>query len=168
MSKEKRLDKIEKDANKYEKEYHGCGRCVVRSIIENLDIGSYSLVKAAGPLAGGIAMRGQTCGALLGGLLLLGLETSSDKMIEIKPDDKSTLISLASGFNLCRKVEKEMGSTICNDIQEARLGRSFNIADPEEYKKFKEAGGYEECPKVVGEIAKMTAEMILEHKNSRT
>lgn len=162
LSREELLDKIEKDARNYERKYHGCSRCTVRSLVENLDLGDGSVVKASEPLAAGIAMRGETCGALLGGLLVLGLSTAGEEMIEIDPEDETTLVPLATGYNLCRKVEEKIGSTLCHEIQEMKVGRSFNMTDPEEYEEFKKAGGYEVCPKIVGKIARMTAELILD------
>jgi len=45
------------------------------------------------------------------------------------------------------------------------LGRFYSLADPEQYEEFIEAGGYRECPKVVGKIARMTAEFILDYRD---
>ena len=71
--------------------------------------------------------------------------------------------SLAAGFRLARKVEKEFGTTNCTKIQTDKVGRFYSLADPEQYQAFIEADGYKECSKVCGRIARMTGEFILEY-----
>jgi C_GCAxxG_C_C family probable redox protein len=159
-SREELLDKIEKESHDYEKDFHGCSRCVLKPLQDNLDLGDEASLKASTTLAAGVAMRGETCGALLGGLLAVGIATASE---DFKDVDALTN-SLAAGFRLARKIEKEFGTTNCTKIQTDRLGRFYSLADPEQYKAFIEAGGYTECPKVVGKIARMTAEFILDHR----
>ena len=160
-SREEFLDRIEKEAHNYEKNFHGCSRCVLKPLQDNLDLGDEASLKASTPLAAGVAMRGETCGALLGGLLAVGIATASDDI-----EDLDALAnSLAVGFRLARNVEKEFGTTNCTKIQTDKLGRFYSLADPVQYKAFIEAGGYRECPKVVGKIARMTAALILDYRD---
>jgi hypothetical protein len=42
------------------------------------------------------------------------------------------------------------------------LGKSYNLAKPEEYKEFEKAGGYDTCSKVVGKCARLAAKTIFE------
>ena len=158
-SREEILNKIEQTAHNYEKEFHGCSRCVFKALQDYLDLGDVPSLKASTPLAAGIAMRGETCGALIGGLLAVGIVTAKEDL----KDSNALNNSLAAGFRLARKVEKEFGTTNCTKIQTDRLGRFYSLADPEQYKAFIEAGGYIECPKVVAKIARMTAEFILDY-----
>jgi C_GCAxxG_C_C family probable redox protein len=162
-SREELLNKIEKTAHDYEKEFHGCSRCVFKALQEYLDLGDGISLKSSTPLAAGVAMRGETCGALLGGLLAVGIITAQEDL----KDSNALNTSLAAGFRLARKVEKEFGTTNCTKIQTERLGRFYSLADPEQYKAFIEAGGYVECPKVVGKIARMTAEFILDYLDKK-
>jgi C_GCAxxG_C_C family probable redox protein len=162
-SREELLNKIEKTAHDYEKEFHGCSRCVFKALQDHLDLGDGPSLKASTPLAAGVAMRGETCGALLGGLLAVGIVTAKEDL----KDSNALNNSLAAGFRLARKVEKEFGTTNCTKIQTNRLGRFYSLADPEQYKAFIEAGGYVECPKVVGKIARMTAEFILDYLDKK-
>jgi C_GCAxxG_C_C family probable redox protein len=159
-SKEELLDRIEKEAHDYERDFHGCSRCVLKPLQDNLDLGDEASLKASTPMAAGVAMRGETCGALLGGLLAVGIATASEDLKDVN----ALTNSLAAGFRLARNVEKEFGTTNCTKIQTDKLGRFYSLADPEQYKAFIEAGGYRECPKVVGKIARMTAELILDYR----
>jgi len=130
----------------------------LRALEEHLNLRDGSAVKAATPLAAGIAMMGETCGALLGALMAIGLATAGDRL----DDEAAFMLSMVSGYRFYRRFEREFGSAVCRDIQKARLGRSFNFADPEEYEAFQKAGAYEECPKVAARAARMAGEFILE------
>ncbi len=162
-SREELLNNVEETAHGYEKEFHGCSRCVFKALQDHLDLGDGVTLKASTPLAAGVAMRGETCGALIGGLLAVGIVTAQEDL----KDSNVLNNSLAAGFRLARKVEKEFGTTNCTMIQTERLGRFYSLADPEQYKAFIEAGGYVECPKVVGKIARMTAEFILDYLSNK-
>jgi len=158
LSKEELLDKIEETAHNYERDYHGCSRCTLHALQEHLGLGNELTFQASTPLAAGVAMRGETCGALLGGLLAVGLATASKEMGDLAAASGST----AMGFRYARRFERAMGSSICRDIMTARLGRFFNLADVKEYEEFGKAGGYRECAEVVGKAARLAAEFILE------
>jgi C_GCAxxG_C_C family probable redox protein len=158
VHKEQLLDKIEKSAHDYERDFHGCSRCVFKALQEHLDLVGVDTLKASTPLAAGVAMRGETCGALLGGLMAVGILTAKEDL----QDTTALTTALGAGFKLARKVEKEFGTTNCTKIQTDRVGRFYNLADPEQYKAFISAGGYTECSKVVGRIARITAEFILD------
>ena len=162
-SREELLNKVEETAHDYEKEFHGCSRCVFKALQDHLDLGDGPSLKASTPLAAGVAMRGETCGALIGGLLAVGIVTAKEDL----KDSNALNTSLAAGFRLARKVEKEFGTTNCTKIQTDRLGRFYSLADPEQYKAFIEAGGYVECPKVVGKIARMASEFILDYLDKK-
>jgi C_GCAxxG_C_C family probable redox protein len=160
-SREELLSRIEKEANNYEKEFHGCSRCVLKPLQDHLNLGDDASFKASTPMAAGVAMRGETCGALLGGLMAVGMATASEDMT----DADALRNSLAAGFRLARKVEKKFGTTNCTRIQTDKLGQFYSLADPEQYEAFIEAGGYMECSKVCGKIARMTAEFIMEYRD---
>ena len=162
-SREELLNQVEEAAHNYEKEFHGCSRCVLKGLQDHFDLGDGATFKASTPLAAGVAMRGETCGALLGGLLAVGMVTATEEI----EDADALNNSLASGFRLARKFEKEFGTTTCVKIQTDRLGKFYNFADPEQYDAFIEAGGYVECPKVVAKTARITAEFILDYQEKR-
>jgi len=69
---------------------------------------------------------------------------------------------MSAGYRFLPRFVREMGRSRCRDIQMARLGRFFNILDPVEYERAKDAGIYRECSKVVGKTAWIAANFILE------
>ena len=158
LSKDEILDRIEKSAYECERQYHGCSRCTLWALEEHLELGDGSAVRAATPLAAGIAMMGETCGTLLGALMAIGQATAGEQL----GDEGAFMMAMVSGYRFYRRFEGEFGSAFCRDIQKARLGRYFNLAEPEQYEAFQKAGGYEECPKVAARTARLAGEFILE------
>ncbi len=121
-------------------------------------------------LSGGVARQGETCGAIIGALLALGLVIGRERMedeeaykammepsIEVRSRFKEEL-KKQFGF------EEELESTLCCHIQEKIYGRSFYLANEEERQAFLDAGGHDEtgCPKVCGIAAQVAAEKLLE------
>ena len=92
-------------------------------------------------------------------------EHMSDKEIIEDPNvnDLSAAIEVAKW--LPKKYMEEYGSINCVNIQFQIYGRPFYLEDPDEMKKLEEAGGHsnpEKCPRVVGNAAKWTMEILLD------
>jgi C_GCAxxG_C_C family probable redox protein len=154
-SREELLDRIEETAYGYERDYHGCSQCVLLALQEHLKIGNEATFRAASPLAAGVAAMGDSCGALLGGMMALGLTFGREKVEDFAALAASALKARA----LYERFQQEFGSCICREVMAAQLGRFYDLAT--EYEAFQEAGGYEHCPRVVAKTARMAAELIL-------
>ncbi len=164
VEKQQLLDKIEREATEYELKLHACARCALMAVAQNLKLADDDCIdtalRAAIPLSGGIVGTKNHCGALIGGIMAIGLA-----MVKSSPridDVEQRKASFAAGKRLYRRFEKEIGHVRCYDIREVGLGRSFDSSDPGEAKKFEEAGGYVLCSGIVGKAARMAAEIILE------
>lgn len=154
------VSKIGQTAYEYEKVYHGCSQCVLRALQDNLRVGNRESFKAATALAGGIARMGETCGALIGGIMAISLAYGREEL------EDSTISSgyaraMELSIELWRRFREEIGSTRCQDIQKSLFGRSFGLSDPQEREEFRRAGGYEKCANVVKRAAELAAEVIL-------
>ena len=164
LSKEELLDKIEEAAVKCEREVHGCGRCTLVALTQYFDLGDEAsvdlLLKAVLPLSGGIAQTRNTCAAVLGGLMAIGMVYFSGRLEEANMEDIMAAMKL--GREYYRRFEKEIGHVRCFDIRETGIGRCFDTADPNEYERFVKAGGYELCSKVAGKAARLAAEYMLQ------
>lgn len=152
------LDAIEREARALEKDYHGCSRCVLIPLQKHLGLANGAVARAASPLAGGIALSGEACGALTGSLLAIGLAVAPEDL----NDRDGFLNAMTSGFRFRRRFQKQFEATTCRELQTARLGDFYSMADPEAYKKFVELGGYETCSAIVGAASRLAAEFILE------
>ncbi|MEM0049066.1 MAG: C-GCAxxG-C-C family protein [Candidatus Bathyarchaeia archaeon] len=154
-------------AFKYEAEYGSCPQAVLRAIYEVFNLkGIENIIKSAHALAGGLGLSGNgTCGALTGGVLALGIFYGRS----LEDMGKGRFLkSYAKAKELHDKFVKEFGSCICKDVQTKIFGRSFNLWDPEDHKKFEEMGGHrDKCTDVAGKVARWVVEMLLEDVNVR-
>jgi len=104
----------------------------------------------------GIALRGETCGAVIGCLMVLGLEFGRDDL----SDWKGYIGSLPSARRFCKRFEKQNGSTNCTAILESKLGRSYDLADKIEALEYASSGGPEACSEVVASAVQIASELI--------
>lgn len=161
---EELLQRIETEAAQLQHELHACARCTLLAVGRNLALADEACLevslKAAIPLSGGIAGTRNQCGALIGGVMAIGLGMVQYDARTANPEARKPVMAAAKRFY--RWFEREFGHADCYDIREIHLGRFFDMADPEETRKFEAAGGYELCAGVVGKAARKAAEFILE------
>jgi C_GCAxxG_C_C family probable redox protein len=138
------------------------GHCAQASFVtldEHFALGGGAVVKALTPMPG-IALRGETCGAVTGPLLALGLAFGRDRL-----DDQAGFNnSLPPAREFCRRFEAEFGSTRCEEILSSRLGRSFDLARQADFAAYQACGGLESCTAVIRAAARMAATIILEER----
>ena len=131
----KRLaDKVGEDASKYEIKMRGCAQSVLAAIQENLELGNIEVFKSASALAAGVAGNGEICGALLSGIICIGVAYGRHNKEEFTRTSKTYQLARARAGRLTDKFREEFGSLRCNDILGKVVGRSFNMRDPEDYK----------------------------------
>ena len=164
------LNRVEEKAGLYMNKYGGCGQCALRALQEELNLpGGPAVLKAAGFTNLGIALTGNVCGALLGGIMAMGLacgrEDFSDTIYP-QPEVVDETFQLPRSLMLIRgfyqRFIKEFGSWACRDLQIRIFGRSFETVILEEEEAFHKAGGHTACVNLVGKAARMAAETILE------
>jgi len=162
------LDKVQAEAEKLHREIGVCARSTLLAVAKNLDLGSDEAVdgalKSAIPLSGGIAGTRNECGALIGGVMAIGMGLVNYDPRTKNPEARKLPMSTSKKF--FRWFEKEVGHASCYDIRDVNLGRFFDQVDPSENQKFIEAGGNELCAGIVGKAARKAAEMILEARGS--
>jgi C_GCAxxG_C_C family probable redox protein len=144
-------------AYKYERDSHGCSQAVLGTFQELLDMEDALLFKAAGPLCAGLG-SGKTCGALAGGVLVLG-------MVHGRPSLEQGPQGLRKGFALAqalvKRFEKEFGSTTCYEIS------GVDWTDREAVKRSMSNQAGEKCFQLVGKTAAMVAELLAEEAKDR-
>jgi C_GCAxxG_C_C family probable redox protein len=155
LSKAELLNQVEESAYRYEMAYHGCSQCVLRAIQDHLKVGNEATFRSASALAGGVALMGDSCGALIAGMMALGLIFGRQKI----EDFAELASSLVPAQALYIRFREEFGSCLCRDVMTTQLGRFYDLAT--EYQQFQEAGGYERCSRVVAKTARMAADLIL-------
>ena len=160
------LDRIEQEAGACVVKLHGCARCALLAVGRNLELADDecldTALRAGITLSGGIAGTRNHCGAMLGGIMAIGIAGIKNSPRQDTTTETKAATAISKQFY--RRFEREIGHALCRDIRDAALGRPFDTSDPDEARKYEEAGGLELCRGIVGKGARMAAEMILESR----
>lgn len=149
---------LDQKADHYMQLSNNCAQSSFMALSDQFGIKGEGVVKALTPLPG-IAERGETCGAVTGPLMVFGLiyGRGKDRLFDwdVYRD------SLIPSGKFCGLFEKEFGSLMCFDIQQASFGRKYRLRDPEELKAFQQADATRKCSEVVRKAVRMAADIIL-------
>ncbi len=150
---------------KYEMTSGGCPQCTLAAVLDVLGIEDDAVFKAATALADGVGLTGDGhCGALSGGTLAIGCLYGRERK------DFADILKLVEANVLAKKLHDRFvdkyHAVRCRDLQERFFGRFYNLYDPAELDAAFRAGMLNTCADVVGEVARMTVEIILERKAS--
>ena len=169
-AREEMLDRIEQRAMTTAPEWQHCAQATLSALTEEFNIpGAEDALKAATFMAGGTAELGNTCGAFNGGIMALGLVAGRKQVSE--PKFGGTEINELTGHEkrLDYAVEfynrfiQANGTWLCRDIIMRHFGRQFDLLN--NHDSFVEAGSRELCPRVVGQAARLAAEIILKMRD---
>jgi C_GCAxxG_C_C family probable redox protein len=107
----------------------------------------------------GIALRGETCGAVSGALMAIGALSSHEgaEFLEAMPD------TMSRATRFCDAFEAELGSLVCRHIHKTLFGRTYDLSDPVQQQEFVDAGGLTTCRVPVETASRIVAELILEN-----
>ncbi len=164
------LDRVEKKAAAYMYKYGGCGQCVLLALQEEFELpGGRDVIKAAGFVNLGVATMGSTCGALVGGVMAMGLACGRSDWNDSKypqPEIVEEIYQMPQSMMTVRgfyqKFVQELGSPNCRDLQIRIFGRNFDLCILEEEERFELAGGHRKCVELVGKAARLAADAILD------
>lgn len=133
-----------------------CAQSSYTALAERFGFEPGSTLRALTPFAGGIALRGETCGAVTGSLMAIGMVLGRDRL-----DDRAgAQPSVKAARHFCRGFAAEFGSTSCRAVLQQGLGGSFDFTRPEEAAAYVAAGGDQFCSRLVGRSVMLAAEAI--------
>lgn len=154
---EETLDELARKAGDYLESYGSCAQGTLLALQEQFGLGSNEVLKAATAMPG-VALRGETCGAVIGPIMALGMAFGRDK-----PEDyEGFLRALQAAHRFCRQFEEEFGSCMCADVQEGIFGRSFDLTDPVEMEEFAEMEAARKCRIPAEKAVRIAGRMIIE------
>jgi C_GCAxxG_C_C family probable redox protein len=162
-TRQEALDKAFERGKNYEMKNGGCPQCTLAAIFDVLGVENDAVFKSATALADGVGLTGDGhCGALSGGTLAIGYLYGREKK------DFTDMIKLVEANLMAKELRdrfvKKFGSVRCYDLQNKFFGRFYNLYDPAELKAAFKGGMLDTCSTVVGEVARMTIDIILEKK----
>jgi len=157
--KEQILDRVQRMAEVYEQVTQSCAKSSALAVMEEFGLGNIKIVTALSPFPG-VALTGETCGAVSGGMVALSLYFGQDDLLNVGAN--------AGVYAKCRKFIqrflREMGTTKCKDIHENVIfGQYYETADPNEgYPAFVKDRGFEKCGLPPGIGVRIAARIIIE------
>ena len=156
ISQEDRLNKRTQKVTETLDRSKNCAQTSFAVLQEEFDLEGGPILKALTPFPG-IALRGETCGAVIGCLMAIGLVYGRDDL----DDWKGYLASLPPSRRFCRRFEEEHGSTACADLLEIKLGHRYDLANRVDALKYAASGGKKTCGKIIASAVEIAAEIIM-------
>jgi len=128
-----------------------CSQAVFTSCCEELKLDKETALKIAGAFGAGMGYTGQTCGAVTGAYMLIGL-----KYGKYKPDDNEARDrTYAKIQEFARRFKAEFGSVNCTEL----IG--YDLTNKEEYKKAQEAEAFRHtCCRLVKKSVEIIEEIL--------
>ena len=160
---EEALDELAKKAGDYMEAYSSCAQGTLRALQEQFDLGNPEVLRAATAMPG-VALRGDTCGAVSGPIMALGLAFG-----RVEAEDFEAFVrTLMMANRFSQQFEEEFGSCMCRDIHQRLFGRYYDLKDLKEMEEFVKIGGAEKCRSVVERSVRIAGRMILDGLNEDT
>jgi C_GCAxxG_C_C family probable redox protein len=158
------VERVQKKAEEYEQVTQSCAKSPALALMEEFGFGNIEIITALSAFPG-VAITGETCGAVLGGLAAISSYFGSDDLLDYNAN--------ARCYAQCRKFisrfGNELGTTKCREIHEDIVfGQYHEVADPEKgYPAFLKDKGFEKCALAPGISARLAAQIILEDMEKR-
>jgi len=153
-------------AGDYEEVSISCSQGTLVALQEAFNLGGGEDVIKAATFMPGLASRKETCGAVIGGLMSLGLVFGRDRVNNPDPNTPEAMEKMLKfrekAWRFCEEFKKEFGSTMCGDIRPKIMGRDYNSMDPIERKQFFDDDGPRKCRVPPEKAARIAASILLE------
>ena len=167
-SKNKTIDRVSKAAYDNNRAYEGCARCVLHALQTHMNLtddveGFTAAFKSSTALSAGVARKGETCGALLGALMAIGLEMGTKSL----RDFEGYVETMKIASNVFDRFKEKYGTVRCYEIQEQLLGRRIDFFKKEEAEWWYMNNGLDVCPGVCAFAARLAAEEIFKSREDR-
>ena len=151
------IEDVKKRTFDTEMEYHGCCQVIVQTFLDIFEEDNVPVSMASSPFAAGLALTGNNCGALIGGLMVLGLVFGRK---DIEEGMEGILAGIRPMRRLVRYFEEKQKNLNCRDITQT------DMADPEKAAEYLDAGGLEKCANIMADIAAFVGDVIFEEKRA--
>jgi C_GCAxxG_C_C family probable redox protein len=127
-----------------------CAQSVLAAFVPQLGLEEAQALKLASPFGGGVARRGQICGAVTGALMALGLAQGADT-----PAGKEAAYCLGQEF--LQRFESRHGTLLCRELLQV------DISTPEGHQQAREKHLFTtRCPLFVADAVDIVQAMLAE------
>ncbi len=144
-------------AGSYAEKYGNCAQASFHALVDHLALpcDTSAFVRALTPMPG-IAGTCETCGAVSGSLLAMGIALGPTE----SPSEDAANRCLAAANRFCSSMVERFGGTRCGTILERSVGSRYVFSDPTETARWVQAGGPAQCIKVIQTAVQLAAPLI--------
>ena len=153
------VEDVKKRTFDTEMKCHGCAQVVVHTFLDVLKIDNPAVSMAASPFAAGLSLTGNNCGAVVGALMVLGLEFGRR---DVNEGMEGILKGIRPMRRLIRHFEEKYGALDCRDLT------GTDLADPAKATRYFDAGGLEKCATMMAEAAGFAAGVLYDERKKQT
>ena len=128
-----------------------CSQAIFSTYAEQLGLDKQTALRISGTFGGGMAGMGDTCGAVTGAFMAIGLKYGKTK----PDDDEAKQMSYRLCWEFAAKFNARHGSIVCRELA------GCDISTPEGKREFDEKRvGSTLCPKLVRDAAEILEEIL--------
>jgi C_GCAxxG_C_C family probable redox protein len=127
---------------------YNCSQAVFSAYASQIGIDDETALKLASPFGGGVARRGNVCGAVTGALMVLGLQKGNATL-----ENKDENYRIADDF--INRFQKQHGTILCRELIGQDLSTSEGLRNAKDQKVFESV-----CPGLVKEAAELVADFL--------
>jgi C_GCAxxG_C_C family probable redox protein len=138
--------------------HHGCCQVVVQTFLDILGVENEALSMASSPFVGGVALTGNNCGAVIGGLMVLGTVFGRKDLKEGMP---GLLKGIKPMRQLVKRFTEKYGKINCRELTGVLL------ADSMQAQGYFNAGGLERCAGMMADVAGWVGEILYAEQRLR-
>ncbi len=133
------------------REGFSCSQAVLSAFSDRFDLDKKTSLRISQPFGGGIAHRGEICGAVSGAFLVIGLRFGRTEAEDIQAREKT----YETVREFIKRFEKLQGSIICRELLGQDLSTEKGMRQAEEEKLFETL-----CPKYVQNAVEILQDLI--------
>ncbi len=128
-----------------------CSQAVLSAFSTTLGLDRSTALKIAQPFGGGMAQRGETCGAVTGAYMVIGLRHGRVQAEDVAARDRTYAVMR----DFISRFLAAHGTLVCRDL----LG--YRLDDPDEHRRAEEDGKFDTlCPGLVRTAAEILEEIL--------
>ena len=144
------MDRVKRAVEVF-KEGFSCSQAVLEAFSEALGLDRDTALKISQSFGGGMAHRGETCGAVTGAFMVIGLQYGRIKAEDSKAKEKT----YATVHEFIKRFEARHDSIVCKDI----LG--YDVSKDDEFQQAVEKEIFQTtCPKLVQSAAEICQDLL--------
>ena len=156
--KDQFLDELRARIIQTEIKHHGCAQVIVQTFLDIFGIENRALLMAASPFFAGIALTGQTCGALIGSLMVLGMAFGRQDLDE-------GLEGLIKGVRPMRRLVKTFGKE--NEHFTCKGITGVDLSDSKQAEEYFGTGGLERCANMMADVSVLVGDLLYTEYQAR-